>query len=280
MTQSELLREFVVLDFETSGLSPGRGAEVVETGAVRVVGGAIADEFEELSRPSVPIPRWATAVHTISNELVAASPHFLRILPDLLAFVGDAPIVAHNAAFDRSFLDRALRHQGLPALSNPVLDSAALSRRLFPEIPRHDLTTLCHWHGIHRARRHRALDDARATAELLVRLLDRAQERGANTWQALCELGERNAAISDRAGPILLDASQQALLEDALVHGECVEIQYFSRRGGETRRSVVPYSVDEVRGIPRLVAYDVTRGATQSFRLDRVREVARLETQP
>jgi DNA polymerase-3 subunit alpha (Gram-positive type) len=278
VTEFSIPREFVVLDFETSGLSPGRGAEVVETGAVRVVGRSLAEEFDELSRPSVPIPGWATAVHAISNELVATSPHFLRVLPDLLAFLGEAPIVAHNAAFDRSFLDRALRHQGLRPLANPVLDSVALSRGLFPEIPRHDLNTLCHWHGIRRERRHRALDDARATAEVLIRILNRAEERGVNTWDALRELGERSArAPQDQAGPILLDAEQQSLLEEALVHGECVEIRYFSRRGSQTRRSVVPYSVDAVRGVPRLVAYDVRRGATQSFRLDRVREVVRLE---
>lgn len=277
MSETGIPREFVILDFETSGLSPVRGADVVEVGAVRLVDRAVVATFEELARPTLPIPKWATAVHTITDELVAGSPHFLTILPDLLEFLGGAPMVAHNAGFDRAFLDRSLRHQGRPALASVVLDSLALSRRLFPEVPRHDLATLCHWHGIRRVRVHRALDDALATAALFARILERAEEQGVADFETLCELGERTERTpGPHAGPIRLDLAEQELLEDSLVTGECVRIRYFSRRGTEMERSIVPYRVDEVRGVPRLIAYDVRRGATQSFRLDRVAGVVRV----
>ncbi len=272
---------YVVLDFETTGLSPAKGSEVIETGAVRMEGGRETGAFEELSRPVSPIPAGATRVHGITDEMVAGCSHFSLALPGLLEFLGDATLVAHNAPFDRAFLDAAVRHLGLPTLTNPVLDTVRLSRRLFPELERHDLNTLCTVHRIDRGRGHRALDDARATSVLLRILLERASESGVAGVAELMQLGgapRRGAPGGAPPEPVGIDAGQQAHLEEAIVTGGRLEISYVSVRGVRSRRHIVPYQIDGSGANPRLVAFDLDKEATRTFRLDRITRVDREES--
>ncbi len=273
MAESLLDHPYVVLDFETTGLSASRGSEVIETGAVRLVGGEVSDRFHALSRPRLPIPEDALRIHGITNEMVAGEPPFSEVLPAFLAFLGEAVLVAHNAPFDRSFLDAALRHAGRPALPNPVLDTVRLSRSLFPEMGRHDLETLCREHRIERGRRHRALDDVVATATLLRILLERAGESGVRTLSGLLEIGgtpERPPTREPAEPNIRLDAAGQARLEEASITGDRIVISYLSAGGNRTRRAVVPYQFDAAGRSPRLVAYDLEKEATRTFRLDRI----------
>ncbi len=267
---------YVVLDFETTGLSPRKGSEVVETGAVRMEGGKVTASFEELSRPVRPIPPGALAVHGISNEMVADQPYFSAVLPRLLDFLGDSILVAHNAPFDRSFLDAAVALAGRPALGNDVLDTVRLSRRLFPDLDRHDLTSLCTVHRIDRDRGHRALDDARATAELLRILLERAAEEDVTGRPEILRLGEstsrrRGASSAGAAADtVRIDAAQQARLEEALATGDRIGIRYVSVKGIRSRRTIVPYQLDRAGEFARLVAHDLEVDATRTFRLDRI----------
>lgn len=259
---------FVVLDFETNGLSASRGGEVIETGAVRLDDGRPAGTFHALSRPLLGIPAGATAVHGISSADVADAPRFREVLPDLLAFLEDRIVVAHNARFDRSFLDAAVESAGLPRLANPFLDTVRLSRGLHPHLDAHDLESLCVSHRIRRAARHRALPDALATAELLRLLAAEAAESGIDTGEKLLAL----AGVDRRAagpGAILLDEQEQVLLETASVTGDRLEIRYETTAGRLRPATIVPYSV-EARGAPRLIAFDLERGTTRTFRLDRV----------
>jgi DNA polymerase III epsilon subunit family exonuclease len=258
---------YVVLDFETNGSAVSRGGEVIETGAVRIDGGRAGETYHALSRPLAPIPPGATAVHGISDREVEAAPRFREVLPNLLAFLEDRTVVAHNARFDRSFLDAAAVEAGLPRPRNPFLDTVRLSRGLHPHLDAHDLESLCVSHRIRRAARHRALPDAVATAELLRILLAEADRAGIDTEAKLralagVERGER--------GPrrIVLAAYEQGLLEDAAVTGDRLEIRYESAAGRLRPATIVPYGV-EARG-PRLIAFDVERGVTRTFRLDRV----------
>lgn len=261
---------WVVIDLETNGLSASHGGEVIETGAVRLDPGRPAETFHALSRPVRPIPAAAVRVHGITNEAVAGCEHFFAVLPRLLEFVGDRILVAHNAPFDRSFLDAALASTGRESLANPFVDTLRLSRALCPELDGHDLESLCVHHRIARAERHRALPDALATAELLGLLLPAAEERGVDTMGKLREVAGCRRAAREGTPEVALDESERALLAEAAVTGDRVEIRYRTAGGGLRPATVVPYLVDGAGRVPRLVAFDLDRGVTRTFRLDRV----------
>jgi hypothetical protein len=161
-----------------------------------------------------------------------------------------------------------------------VLDTVRLSRRLFPELGRHDLASLCATHRIRRAIAHRALEDARATAELLRILLERARESGL-TPAELRILGRPGRwRRGRRLRPITLRPEERARLQDAAVVGDAVALGYLSQRGNRRLLTVVPYAVDPTREVPRLVAYDVAAGRTRIWPLDRVVSVAEVEDRP
>ncbi len=175
--------DWVVVDLETTGLSR-RGATILEIGAVRISGLAPADRFTSLVHPGRSIPRAITALTGIDDAAVAGAPPLAEALPRFLAWLGQtpgAPFVAHNAAFDHGFVATALAELALPPLAAPVLCTKLLGRRLVPELRRFGLDPLARHFGIGfgagAGGRHRALGDACATAELLLRLIDRAREQ-------------------------------------------------------------------------------------------------------
>jgi DNA polymerase III epsilon subunit family exonuclease len=129
----------------------------------------------------------ATRIHNITDDMVAGEPPFAEILPELLSFLGDRIVVAHNAPFDLGFLRAAMASAGLPPLSNLVLDTVQLSRRVHPASPNHRLDFLCHHHDIFREAGHRALDDALATTELLRILLEAAPSEVLDEYSELVE---------------------------------------------------------------------------------------------
>jgi len=271
---SLLALPFAVLDFETNGFSASRGGEVIETGAVRVDAGRTGETFHSFSRPRVPIPAGAAAVHGISDADVSAAPRFREVLPGLLDFLGDRIVVAHNARFDRSFLDAAAEEAGRPLPGNPFLDTVRLSRGLHPHLDAHDLESLCVTHRIRRSARHRALPDAVATAELLGVLLEDAVHAGVDSRGKLLALAGVERA-GRAPGDVVLDADEQRLLEEAAITGDRLEIRYETTAGRLRPATVVPYSVEE-RG-PRLVAFDLERSVTRTFRLDRLVAVRALD---
>ncbi|NNE44921.1 MAG: 3'-5' exonuclease, partial [Gemmatimonadetes bacterium] len=123
---------YIVLDFETNGLAPARGGEVIEVGAVRVERGRTTGTFDRLARSNHPIPPSAVGVHGITDEMIAGAPHFAEMVQDLLEFVGDAVVVAHNAGFDRRFLLAGAELVGARRPDNPFVDTLKHSRALDP----------------------------------------------------------------------------------------------------------------------------------------------------
>jgi DNA polymerase III epsilon subunit family exonuclease len=159
---------FVAVDVETTGLNP-RSDQIVEIGAVKVQGGRIVDEFETLVSIDRTIPFAARRVHGISNTMLVGKPSMAEVLPLLLEFADGGALAEHSySAFDVAFLETA--HGS--TLEHPYISTCVLSRRLFPHIRRHSLEECCRRFRIVNRQPHRALPDARATADLLVHLLE------------------------------------------------------------------------------------------------------------
>lgn len=159
-----------VIDFETTGLSPAQGDRATEVAAVILEGGRVVARYQSLMNAGVRIPGHIEALTGISNAMVRSAPPSGDVMRAVSDFVGDIPIVAHNAAFDSRFWDAELariqrsRQQGFVC-------SLLLSRRLLPLAPSHKLVALVEYAGLPVAGRyHRALADAEMAASLLVRL--------------------------------------------------------------------------------------------------------------
>jgi DNA polymerase-3 subunit epsilon len=173
--------EFVVFDLETTGLS-ARTSRICEIGAVRVRAFELIEDFETLVRTGMPLPGPIGALTGIRDEELRHAPGIDASIRRFLAFAGAATLVAHNARFDVAFLNRQLERLYGRRLAVPALDTAALGRRLLDgRIRRVSLAALAHFYGTSIVPCHRALPDAQATAEILVRLIGEAQERGART---------------------------------------------------------------------------------------------------
>ena len=134
--------KYVVLDLETTGLSC-RYNRVIEFGAVRIEHGIETGRLDILINPKCPIPKKISAITRITDEMVKKQPTMEEAFPKILDFIGDAILVTHNAEFDFSFLQEELIRCGRPILTNPVIDTLALSRYLFPQSRGHTLGALC-----------------------------------------------------------------------------------------------------------------------------------------
>lgn len=157
-------RDFVVVDVETTGLSP-QTDEVCEVAAVRIRNFVPVGTFNTLVRPSRPIPVEASAIHGITDAMVLGAPEATAIAAELRSFIGSRVVVAHNAPFDVPFLNTMFSRAGVPPLDNPVLDTLAMAREQFP-YRRHSLAALSREFLFEHPTAHRALADVQATIEL------------------------------------------------------------------------------------------------------------------
>ena len=179
---------YVVVDLETTGLRPGQSG-ICEIGAVRLRGFEVEAEFETLVDPGLPIGAGASAITGLRNEQLRGAPHPAEAVRSFLAFAGDAVLVAHNARFDLAFLDRETELLTGSRIGSPVVDTVRLARRLLAgRVAGFGLAQLAWFFDTAERPCHRALPDARATAELLLTLIGLAQERGARTVADLTEL--------------------------------------------------------------------------------------------
>jgi DNA polymerase III epsilon subunit family exonuclease len=184
---------YVVFDLETTGLSPGRD-RICELGAVKVVDLGCAGTLETFVDPGRPLPTGISALTGIVEGDLRGAPRASEAVGRFLAFAGDCVLVAHNARFDVGFLDREVELLEGRRLAAPVLDTVWLARRLLAgRAARVSLRSLSHFFGTSVEPCHRALPDARATAEILVSLLGLAQERGARTVGDVLELAAPRA---------------------------------------------------------------------------------------
>jgi len=162
----------IVLDFETSGLSPHYGDRAIEVGAVRIENSIITDRFQSLMNPGFRISSFIEAFTGISNDMLAASPSCEEVMDRFAEFIGGHPLVAHNASFDRRFLDAELAFIGR-SRSGRMACSMLAARRVFPQAPNHKLGTLVRYCGLYTTGTfHRALADAEMTGHLWIAMID------------------------------------------------------------------------------------------------------------
>ena len=159
-----------IIDFETTGISPSQGARATEVAIVLLEGGVVVDRFQSLMKSGAWIPPFITQLTGITNAMVNAAPAAAEVMAQAARFVGNAPMVAHNASFDSKFWQAELALAGVPA-PQPFACTVLLSRRLYPQAPSHKLGVLVDYHGLPRTgQAHRALADAEMAAALLARM--------------------------------------------------------------------------------------------------------------
>src|SRR5919199_819075 len=184
---------YVVVDLETTGLRPGT-CRICEIGAVRVRELELGETFQTLANPGIALGRGGASLTRPPDRALGRAPPAAEAVRRFLAFAGDAVLVAHNARFDLAFLDREIERLTGRRLAGPVVDTVWLARRLLGgRVARASLASLAHFFGTSVEPCHRALPDAEATAEVLIRLLGLAQERGAVTVADVCRLAAPRA---------------------------------------------------------------------------------------
>jgi DNA polymerase III epsilon subunit family exonuclease len=185
--------ELVVFDLETTGLSARRD-RICEIGAARVRGLEVVEDFETLVNPGIALPVQIASLTGIRDSDLRCAPRAELAVRRFLAFAGDAPLAAHNARFDVGFLEHEVQLLTGKRVAAPVVDTVWLAKRLLKRrSERFSLAWLAHFFGTTWEPCHRALPDALATAEILVRLLGLAQERGARTLADVLELSAPRA---------------------------------------------------------------------------------------
>lgn len=182
---------FAVVDVETTGSGPMRGDRITEIAVVLAGPGGIETVVDRLVNPERPIPPAVTAVTRITDAMVRDAPVFAEIADEILHALAGRVFVAHNARFDWRFLAHELRRARSVRLDGPRLCTVDLTRRLLTGLASRSLDSVA-WHfGVTVEGRHRAGGDARATASILLRLLDAAREAGAETLDDLRRVDRR-----------------------------------------------------------------------------------------
>ena len=166
---------YVVFDLETTGFSPVNN-RIIEIGAVKVVEGRITDRFSTFVNPDVPIPFDIEKLTGINDHMVLEAPMIEQVLPEFLEFCEGAVMVAHNAGFDMSFVQRNAKRMGI-SLHKTVVDTVSLARVLLPQLNRFKLDTVAKALNISLDNHHRAVDDAACTAEIFLKFVEMLKDR-------------------------------------------------------------------------------------------------------
>jgi DNA polymerase-3 subunit epsilon len=163
----------IVFDTETTGLSPLNGDRIVEIGCVEMFNRCeTGRHFHSYFNPGRAMPSEAEAVHGLSDTFLSDKPLFAEVVEDLLTFIGEAPMIAHNAAFDFGFINHELGQCGRPSVCmSRMVDTLSIARQKFPGA-KHSLDALCTRFGVDRSQRikHGALLDAQLLAQVYVEL--------------------------------------------------------------------------------------------------------------
>lgn len=219
---------FVVFDIETTGLN-NKVNNITEIGAVKVVNGEIVDKWSTFVNPCEPIPEKIVSLTGITDSMVKDAPKIEEILGEFFEFCRGCVLVAHNAAFDTGFIKEAARKHGFE-YNFCCLDTLILARCMYPELPNFRLDTLTkHLHVI-LENHHRAVDDAKATADAFVKMLAELKEQGKNILAELNnDFDVRSASKKNKAFHIIILAKNQTGLRNIYEMVSASHLNYFFR---------------------------------------------------
>lgn len=205
--------KFAVLDFETTGSQPID--EIIQAGLVVIEDNKITKTYSSLVKPGVPIPDFITSLTGITDEMVSSAPSVEDVMSDLQPLMADAVLVAHHAAFDLGFLQRALDHSGYSPFTGRVLDTLDFLRILYPSMPSLQLSMVTQWLSIPHERPHQADSDAEATALLWLSIIERFGQLDLLTVQRLAYLSETESSDFNWFVQTVRDQKEQEIAVDS-----------------------------------------------------------------
>ena len=219
---------FVVFDIESTGLDKNK-CKVIEIGAVKVANGRIIDRWSTFVNPGVKIPKKITDLTSITDSMVRDAQTFEEQIDEFLEFCKGSVMVAHNANFDMGFMKTEAERCGRN-FNLPYLDTLILARCMYKELPNHRLDTLCKHLGVINAHHHRAVDDAEATAQAFVKMLDTLKKNGKTELKAYnTEFDIRTASSKTKAFHIILLAKNETGVRNIYEMVSQSHLKYFMR---------------------------------------------------
>ena len=227
----------VVLDFETTGLSPAAD-RIIEIGAVKLSDGAVREEFSMLCDPGVPLSPKITDLTGITDAMLHGKPSAAEGVKQLLEFIGNHAVAAHNASFDIAFLRAEARRNNLSFFA-PVLDTLSLARRLYPGRTSYRLGAVCRMLKVKLTNAHRAVHDAAATARCLQIMLGEIAARGGKTLADIDGV-VRGESYGDANHIILLCKTREGMENLNRIVTES-HLKYFRRTPTIPRRLIEKY---------------------------------------
>jgi DNA polymerase III epsilon subunit family exonuclease len=263
--------EFVAFDVETTGLSPVANRLVELSGVKFKLADEKVETFSTLIDPEDSIPPNVTAIHGITDEMVAGAPTAKEVVPDFLNWAGEnAVFMAHNAPFDVEFMRVNIAKSNLPCPKNPVIDTLVLSRDLLLELRNHQLKTIVEHFDLPSAGFHRALADSMYVKEIFSRFVNSFTLL---RWEDLQTLGSISQFDHDRYAEAhaMLPEEVQATLEsiESAIR-EQVLLKMVYEGSFRSTRTVRPVSLIHSRGNFYMNAFCVRAKAERTFRVDRI----------
>ncbi|MBI4546980.1 MAG: hypothetical protein HY707_03310 [Ignavibacteriae bacterium] len=261
--------DFLIVDVETTGLSPEYSDRVCEIGAVKLRGSAVIETFGTLIDPQRPVSSGAYAINRISPEMLRNAPAFSEVADRLWQLMQDSVLVAYNAPFDLSFLVNEFRLLGYPEIKNPIADALALARQLLGGLGKYPQENVARAVGIPFPVKHRALEDAMVTAKIFTLFCSILK---AHDCTLVSDLTRRDLAQ-------VLYERRMSIVKQALGNGKNLWIKYLSPRpeiesAEITDRVISPKHCPNPR---QLVAYCHLAQAERNFRIDRILDIRLME---
>jgi DNA polymerase III epsilon subunit len=261
---------FAFLDVETTGLDPSQGDRICEIAVLKTLNGDVVDEFSTLVNPGRSIPQSAVSVHGITDFMVSRAPFFRDIARDLLGYITDAVIVAHNAKFDLGFLNVELGNLRLALPESDVIDTLGIARRYYT-FPSNSLGLIARHIGLPAESHHRALADVMTMKEVFQYFLKDLGRRGIRLKRLkdIIKLQGKSVEL-ESSGHLVLPAE----IEHALRVKGKLRIRYLSAYNDETTTRVIePFDISVSKDNTYIHAFCHMRKEKCTFRLDRILDI-------
>ncbi len=257
---------FVIVDVETTGLSPKQGDRVIEIAALKVKGLKIVDSFHSLVYPNREVSYGAFMVNGISDAMLSNAPLFEQIAADFIKFTQGSILIGHNLSFDLKFIsyEMMVAQHAWPE-DYPTICTVKMSKALLPEVGRYSLENLAFHFNIETSQEHRALSDVQLTFDVFGRLLHIADRRDLSDARILSRLFSVNQLSSEKK------EETRMFMEQMIEQKRNLLFHYFSvSEGALTFREVTPQRLVKHRQSWMLEAFCHQRKDLRAFRLDRI----------